>query len=95
MLNVPTVHCDPDRDGTNSARAVIMDFKNQIGLVVGRADYCGALLGHSCRTLPAVDMLPLRQSVVGALCRKASIIWNLFGTLVESLNLHFGCSPGN
>ncbi len=43
MLNVPSFHCDPDRDGTNSKRAVIMDFKNKIGLVVGRADYCGVV----------------------------------------------------
>ncbi len=43
MLNVPSFRCDPDRDGTKSERAVIMDFKNQIGLVVGRADYCGVV----------------------------------------------------
>jgi len=43
MLNVPSFHCEPDRDGTKSARAVIMDFKNKIGLVVGRADYCGVV----------------------------------------------------
>ena len=43
MINVPSFHCDPERDGTLSKRAVIMDFKNQIGLVVGRADYCGVV----------------------------------------------------
>jgi len=43
MLNVPSYHCDPDRDGTLSNRAVIIDFKNRIGLVVGRADYCGVV----------------------------------------------------
>ncbi len=43
MLNVPSFRCDPERDGTASERAVIMDFKNQIGLVVGRADYCGVV----------------------------------------------------
>jgi phosphoenolpyruvate carboxykinase (ATP) len=43
MLNVPSFRCDPERDGTLSERAVIMDFKNQIGLVVGRADYCGVV----------------------------------------------------
>ena len=41
MLNVPSFHCDEDRDGTNSKRIVVMDFKNKIGLVLGRADYCG------------------------------------------------------
>ncbi len=43
MLNVPTFHCDPERDGSLSERAVIMDLKNRIGLVVGRADYCGVV----------------------------------------------------
>ncbi len=41
LLNVPSFHADPERDGTRSKRAVIMDFKNQICLVIGRADYCG------------------------------------------------------
>jgi phosphoenolpyruvate carboxykinase (ATP) len=43
MLNVPSFRCDPERDGTLSERAVIMDLKNRIGLVVGRADYCGVV----------------------------------------------------
>ncbi len=41
LLNVPTFHCDPDRDGTRSARVVVADMKNRIALVCGRADYCG------------------------------------------------------
>jgi phosphoenolpyruvate carboxykinase (ATP) len=43
MLNVPSFHCDPERDGSLSQRAVIIDIKNRIGLVVGRADYCGVV----------------------------------------------------
>jgi len=43
MLNVPSFRCVPERDGTRSERAVIMDIKNRIGLVVGRADYCGVV----------------------------------------------------
>jgi len=43
MLNVPSFHCEPERDGTLSGRAVILDFKNRIVLVVGRADYCGVV----------------------------------------------------
>jgi phosphoenolpyruvate carboxykinase (ATP) len=43
MLNVPSFHCDPERDGTASKRAVIIDVKNKIGLVLGRADYCGVV----------------------------------------------------
>ncbi|HXG29730.1 MAG TPA: phosphoenolpyruvate carboxykinase (ATP) [Nevskiales bacterium] len=41
LLNVPSFHCEPERDGTLSRRAVIVDFKNRIALVLGRADYCG------------------------------------------------------
>ena len=41
LLNVPSFHCDPERDGTPSKRIVVMDFKNRIALVAGRADYCG------------------------------------------------------
>ena len=43
MINAPSFRCDPERDGTLSERAVIMDVKNHIGLVVGRADYCGVV----------------------------------------------------
>ena len=41
MLNVQSFHCIPERDGTRSERAAIIDFKRKICLVVGRADYCG------------------------------------------------------
>ncbi len=41
LLNVPSYHADPAVDGTNSKRAVILDMKQRIILVVGRADYCG------------------------------------------------------
>ncbi|MDH3376137.1 MAG: phosphoenolpyruvate carboxykinase (ATP) [Gammaproteobacteria bacterium] len=41
MLNVQSFHCEPDRDGSRSNRAAIIDFRNKICLVVGRADYCG------------------------------------------------------
>ena len=41
MLNVQSFRCEPDRDGTRSDRAAIIDFRNKVCLVVGRADYCG------------------------------------------------------
>jgi len=41
MLNVQSMDCDPERDGTFSKRAAIMDFRNKLCIVVGRADYCG------------------------------------------------------
>ncbi len=41
LINVPSFHCDPERDGTKSNRGVIIDIENRIALVLGRADYCG------------------------------------------------------
>ncbi|NIR30657.1 MAG: phosphoenolpyruvate carboxykinase (ATP) [Gammaproteobacteria bacterium] len=41
MLNVQSFRCEPERDGSRSDRAAIIDFRNQICLVAGRADYCG------------------------------------------------------
>lgn len=43
MLNVPSFHCEPERDGSRSGRAVIIDFRHRIAIVVGRADYCGVV----------------------------------------------------
>ncbi|MDH3688055.1 MAG: phosphoenolpyruvate carboxykinase (ATP) [Gammaproteobacteria bacterium] len=43
MLNVPSFRCEPTLDGSLSDRAVIIDFRNQICLVAGRADYCGVV----------------------------------------------------
>ena len=41
LLNVPSFHCSPSRDGTRSPRAVIIDMERRLALVLGRADYCG------------------------------------------------------
>ena len=41
LLNVPSFHCDPGRDGTRSQRAVVLDMERRLALVLGRADYCG------------------------------------------------------
>ena len=41
MLNVQSFRCDPERDGSLSDRAAIIDFRHRICLVAGRADYCG------------------------------------------------------
>jgi phosphoenolpyruvate carboxykinase (ATP) len=43
MLNVPSFVCVPERDGTRAEAAVIIDTRNKIGLVAGRADYCGVV----------------------------------------------------
>ena len=41
LINVPSFECVPERDGTRSNRAVIIDIENRVGLVLGPADYCG------------------------------------------------------
>jgi phosphoenolpyruvate carboxykinase (ATP) len=43
MLNAPSFMCDPARDGCRAEAAVIIDVKNRICLVAGRADYCGVV----------------------------------------------------
>ncbi len=41
MLNVPSYVCEPERDGSRSEVAVIIDVRNRLCIVAGRADYCG------------------------------------------------------
>ncbi len=43
MLNVPSFVCEPARDGCRAEAAAIIDTKNRICLVAGRADYCGVV----------------------------------------------------
>ena len=43
MLNSPTFVCEPERDGSRSEVAIIIDAKNKICLVAGRADYNGVV----------------------------------------------------
>jgi len=43
MLNAPSFVCEPERDGSRSEAAIIIDFKNKICLVAGRADYNGVV----------------------------------------------------
>ena len=84
MLNVPSFHCDPDRDGTRSARAVIMDFKNQIGLVVGRADYSGVVKKTMFTvmnyTLPELGEMSMHCSANVGKVGDGAILFGLSGT---------------
>ena len=41
MLNVPSFVCEPERDGSRSEVAIIIDVRNKLCVVAGRADYCG------------------------------------------------------
>ncbi|TAM09202.1 MAG: phosphoenolpyruvate carboxykinase (ATP) [Nevskiaceae bacterium] len=43
MLNVPSFWCDPAIDGCRSEAAIVIDIRNRICLVAGRADYSGSV----------------------------------------------------
>jgi len=43
MINAPSFVCVPERDGCRAEAAVVIDSKNRICLVAGRADYCGVV----------------------------------------------------
>jgi phosphoenolpyruvate carboxykinase (ATP) len=43
MLNAPSFTCVPERDGCRAEAAIVIDIKNRICLVAGRADYCGVV----------------------------------------------------
>lgn len=84
MLNVPSFHCDPERDGTPSERAVIMDLRNRIGLVVGRADYSGVVKKTMFTVmnyaLPAQGQLTMHCSANVGSDGDSAILFGLSGT---------------
>ena len=84
MINVPSFRCDPERDGTMSERAVIMDIKNKIGLVVGRADYCGVVKKTMFTVmnfaLPAQGQLTMHCSANVGGDADSAILFGLSGT---------------
>jgi len=84
MLNVQTFNCDPERDGTRSERAAIIDFRNKLCLVVGRADYCG-LVKKTIFTvmnymLPAQGFLSMHCSANIGSENDSAILFGLSGT---------------
>jgi phosphoenolpyruvate carboxykinase (ATP) len=84
LLNVPTFHADPERDGTRSARAVIMDFERQVCLVIGRADYCGVnkktLFTVMNYLLPNLGHMSMHCSANVGERKDAAILFGLSGT---------------
>jgi len=84
MLNVPSFHCEPERDGTRSARAVIVDFRNRVGLVLGRADYCGVVKKTMFTVmnfqLPELGDLPMHCSANVGNDGDGAILFGLSGT---------------
>ncbi|MFT5173465.1 MAG: phosphoenolpyruvate carboxykinase (ATP) [Gammaproteobacteria bacterium] len=84
MLNVQSMDCDPQRDGTFSKRAAIMDFRNKLCIVVGRADYCG-LVKKTIFTvlnylLPEQGFLSMHCSANMGAADDSAILFGLSGT---------------
>ena len=84
MLNVQSFRCDPERDGSLSDRAAIIDFRNRICLVAGRADYCG-LVKKTIFTvmnflLPNQGFLSMHCSANAGHRGDAAILFGLSGT---------------
>ena len=84
MLNVPSFRCNPERDGTRSERAVIVDLKNRIALVLGRADYCGIVKKTMFTVmnylLPDADDLSMHCSANIGGHNDSAILFGLSGT---------------
>ncbi len=84
LINVPSFHCDPARDGTPGERAVIIDVKNRIGLVLGRADYCGVnkktMFTVMNFVLPHDGQLPMHCSANVGESGDSAILFGLSGT---------------
>ncbi len=84
MVNVPSFRCDPERDGSKSQRAVILDFKNKMCLVVGRSDYCGvnkkAMFTIMNYMLPKMGHLSMHCSANVGLDGDCAILFGLSGT---------------
>ncbi|MGI9623852.1 MAG: phosphoenolpyruvate carboxykinase (ATP) [Acidimicrobiales bacterium] len=84
IINVPSFRCDPDRDGTKSDRAVIMDIPNRVALVVGRADYCGVnkktMFTAMNYVLPAMGQLSMHCSANVGPDGDSAILFGLSGT---------------
>eukprot|EP00977_Amphora_coffeiformis_P007205 scaffold1565_cov221-Amphora_coffeaeformis.AAC.12 len=84
MLNVPSFHPDPERDGSRSDAAIIVDFRRRIALVAGPADYCGTIKKTMFTImnfmLPDAGYLPMHASANVGKNGDAAILFGLSGT---------------
>ena len=84
ILNVPSFTADPQRDGTNSERGVIMDIANRVALVIGRADYCGVnkktMFTVMNYVLPSQEQLTMHCSANVGHNGDSAILFGLSGT---------------
>ena len=84
MLNVPSFVCEPERDGSRAEVAVIIDARNKICLVAGRADYCGVnkktIFTVGNYLLPKEGRLSMHCSANVGSKNDAAILFGLSGT---------------
>ena len=84
MLNVPSFVCEPARDGCRAEAAAIIDVKNKICLVAGRADYCGVnkktIFTVGNYLLPKQGRLSMHCSANVGNKNDAAILFGLSGT---------------
>lgn len=84
LINVPSFTCVPDRDGTLSERAVIVDIANRLALVLGRADYCGVnkktMFTAMNYLMPAIGQLSMHCSANVGNDGRSAILFGLSGT---------------
>ena len=84
MVNVPSFTCEPARDGCRAEAAIVIDVKNKICLVAGRADYCGVVkktiftVGNYL--LPLDGRLSMHCSANVGMKGDAAILFGLSGT---------------
>ncbi|GJM37621.1 MAG: phosphoenolpyruvate carboxykinase [ATP] [Acidimicrobiales bacterium] len=84
LINVPSFECDPERDGTISKRGVIIDIEKRVGLVLGKADYCGVnkktMFTIMNYVLPAKGQLSMHCSANVGARGDTAILFGLSGT---------------
>lgn len=84
MLNVPSFVCEPELDGCRAEAAVIIDTRNKICLVAGRADYCGVnkktIFTVGNYLLPKEGRLSMHCSANVGKSNDAAILFGLSGT---------------
>jgi phosphoenolpyruvate carboxykinase (ATP) len=84
MLNAPSFVCEPERDGCRAEAAIVIDVRNRICLVAGRADYCGVVkktiftVGNYL--LPLEGRLSMHCSANVGMRGDAAILFGLSGT---------------
>ncbi|MEZ6197709.1 MAG: phosphoenolpyruvate carboxykinase (ATP) [Planctomycetota bacterium] len=84
LLNVPSFHTVPERDGSRSEAVIIVDLKRRIALVCGPADYCGTnkktMFTVLNFALPDQGYLPMHCSANVGDQDDAAILFGLSGT---------------